>query len=70
MKHCRLELGGWKEEGAHRTVKSARKGRGGTEGLMGVTDRSRSAKEACGSSLTWGRQTSSLGNMSESRAGL
>lgn len=36
---------------------------------MGVTHRSRSAKEACGCSLTWGRQTSSLGNMSESHAG-
>ena len=31
---------GWLEgRGTHRTVKSARKGRGGTEGLMGVTDK-------------------------------
>lgn len=36
---------------------------------MGVTDRSRSAKEACGCSLTWGRLTSSLGNLSESHSG-
>lgn len=40
---------GWLEgRRAQRTVKSARKRRGVIEGLTGVTDRSRSAKEAVG----------------------
>lgn len=56
---------GWLEgRGAHRTAWSTRKGTAGVrgQGLMG-SQRSRSAEEACGTSLTRERQTSILGNI-------